>query len=101
MDDIKVSVSSRSYILSYFKGECCMNLNEKISFRLLSELYSLLFKEYYCNTLRVTPERFPSPLGVIFSLMNCTRSIEKRTNNSFRLLSELYSLLFIGKISIH
>ena len=63
---LKVSVSSRSYILSYFpfnvNGSCCTR------FRLLSELYSLL------------------SYSSIF-LFICQVFI------SFRLLSELYSLL--------
>ena len=70
-------------------------------FRLLSELYSLLL---YCFLVlyRICSSRFPSPLGVIFSLM---LQVLKNTCNSFilfsfRLLSELYSLLFIMYIMI-
>ena len=37
---------------------------------------------------------FPSPLGVIFSLMEITVESMKNSLGSFRLLSELYSLLF-------
>ena len=36
---------------------------------------------------------FPSPLGVIFSLINLVEAIQVTKENSFRLLSELYSLL--------
>ena len=62
-------------------------------FRLLSELYSLLLKWNFI-TLIETQTAFPSPLGVIFSLMLVDHQyIEKSTIDSFRLLSELYSLL--------
>ena len=63
-----VSVSSRSYILSY-NGKLCLYVTGlTVGFRLLSELYSLLLKElekynFYYYT------------------------------DGFRLLSELYSLL--------
>ena len=62
-----VSVSSRSYILSYAKKPTFTCENEKVSFRLLSELYSLLLE-----------------------LMETSYS---EIGTSFRLLSELYSLL--------
>ncbi len=60
----KVSVSYRSYILSYagyVYGQLVRN-----RFRLLSELYSLLYTIEECLELQ---DRFPSPIGVIFSLI--------------------------------
>ena len=93
----------------------------KNSFRLLSELYSLLFKKCLEGGQNENKRKFPSPLGVIFSLIvnliNSTLdtvefvSVSSRsyilsyTNTfyfligicylCFRLLSELYSLLYI------
>ena len=67
---VTVSVSSRSYILSYGTGKKGKHYNLLTSFRLLSELYSLLF------------------LIKIFHIIN--------SYLSFRLLSELYSLLLGG-----
>ena len=67
-----VSVSSRSYILSY---KCKKNNieNRKFrSFRLLSELYSLLYNQFLKNVVGLKTE-------------------------GFRLLSELYSLLWVVK----
>ena len=89
-----VSVSSRSYILSYL-DEKKREIDKVISysFRLLSELYSLLYSYYiffitlYFASFRLLSElysllwfgnqilnsmsiqKFPSPLGVIFSLI--------------------------------
>ena len=39
---------------------------------------------------------FPSPLGVIFSLIFIKMIADANIAGSFRLLSELYSLLFIA-----
>ena len=86
------------------------------SFRLLSELYSLLYKNKYFHHLLY--RKFPSPLGVIFSLIRryyyekngiswfvsvSSRSYilsyltlyleDIKVKLCFRLLSELYSLL--------
>ena len=66
----EVSVSSRSYILSY--------------------VLLLVRKEAGMNN------KFPSPLGVIFSLIGRSGDICRCINYSFRLLSELYSLLLDG-----
>ena len=65
-----------------------------LNFRLLSELYSLLCElNIVFNYLK---NEFPSPLGVIFSLIlfifQSSFNIQFYLN-SFRLLSELYSLL--------
>ena len=49
---------------------------ELLYFRLLSELYSLLFKNLESKELRFVL-RFPSPLGVIFSLINGGGNYEK------------------------
>ena len=66
----RVSVSSRSYILSYLK-------KENISIKILKD------------------RKFPSPLGVIFSLMLKMNGLGIYVGViSFRLLSELYSLLY-------
>ena len=65
---LEVSVSSRSYILSYFLVPYFTIKSKTLSFRLLSELYSLLLEKcnnVYCHYI----EKFPSPLGVIFSLI--------------------------------
>ena len=63
----------------------------EFSFRLLSELYSHLYGKMNNNIERT--EKFPSPIGVIFSLiiLNLFYSLH---HTSFRLLSELYSHLF-------
>ena len=88
-----VSVSSRSYILSYKNGTRG-GKNEKFKvfpsplgvifslillmwykqgfytrFRLLSELYSLLFGNWEKVKIKILGGMFPSPLGVIFSLI--------------------------------
>ena len=93
------------------------------SFRLLSELYSLLYigEKYGMNggghrvsvssrsyilsysLIHITAyigypddKSFPSPLGVIFSLISTISKLLKILGyQCFRLLSELYSLLFI------
>ena len=92
---VLVSVSSRSYILSYleltmillrmkhiqfpsplgvifslisFGCYCTRCWNIRLCFRLLSELYSLLYNDSYDYYESLTA--FPSPLGVIFSLIN-------------------------------
>ena len=62
---LTVSVSSRSYILSYALIEV-LNACRFLSFRLLSELYSLLRLKNILLCSLIT--KFPSPLGVIFSL---------------------------------
>ena len=50
LKEVGVSVSSRSYILSYFNGSVAIH-NEIYGFRLLSELYSLLsYRKFWnCN----------------------------------------------------
>ena len=64
-----------------------------MGFRLLSELYSLLWVEAE-NKCKEYEELFPSPLGVIFSLMLKNKiQIMGLLFAGFRLLSELYSLL--------
>ena len=113
---ILVSVSSRSYILSYINGNN-LTLDDFISFRLLSELYSLLYLLIFIIT-NYNIFKFPSPLGVIFSLISIQQnskgfyfyvSVSSRSyilsyaglagilkilnSLGFRLLSELYSLL--------
>ena len=43
-------------------------------------------------------KRFPSPHGVIFSLIVIVMAFNDiKTDDSFRLLTELYSLLSLGK----
>ena len=70
----EVSVSSRSYILSY-------KIIEKVK--------------------NLTTVRFPSPLGVIFSLIVEDWGVKNQyVIASFRLLSELYSLLCAGRHTI-
>ena len=73
-----------------------------MSFRLLSELYSLL---YTCDVWSAQAGKclvaFPSPLGVIFSLIFGEDGTYKIYTTSFRLLSELYSLLLILKFSYY
>ena len=78
-----------------------MNEKKEISFRLLSELYSLLC--WVDFIFRGYKGKFPSPLGVIFSLILDNIIIHSFYNiyNSFRLLSELYSLLFDKTVSIN
>ena len=81
-----------------------INLEEdgtyKVCFRLLSELYSLLFRKgTKWKNLKL---QFPSPLGVIFSLMYSHPEVVSASylcDYSFRLLSELYSLLCYTKSS--
>ena len=67
MEDIKVSVSSRSYILSYSVSrhtlETCRYVSVSSRSYILS--YSLHLEIKNLNT----GIRFPSPLGVIFSLI--------------------------------
>ena len=66
----------------------------RTSFRLLSELYSLLFTQIkHCDILNPASS-FPSPLGVIFSLIKISDRVGNWGWICFRLLSELYSLLF-------
>ena len=65
-----------------------------IRFRLLSELYSLLLIVFNVYIRRQQKRWFPSPLGVIFSLIKEKINMnDKILEYSFRLLSELYSLL--------
>ena len=86
-----VSVSSRSYILSYYffcEKDRCPSLDVSVS----SRSYILSYGDIYCWNFNSI--EFPSPLGVIFSLI---KKIDEASWNrilSFRLLSELYSLLF-------
>ena len=68
-------------------------IENNISFRLLSELYSLLFKNASLKLAKKYKE-FPSPLGVIFSLIVDEVPYNVLRLDGFRLLSELYSLLF-------
>ena len=69
-----VSVSSRSYILSY--------------------MHKLIYLNEFIKRV------FPSPLGVIFSLIRCLWKFCKLFTICFRLLSELYSLLFKNSIKL-
>ena len=64
--ELKVSVSYRSYILSYLQLIKYININVYLCFRLLSELYSLLLE---LDGIYKTENMFPSPIGVIFSLI--------------------------------
>ena len=74
------------------KGE---EIDLQIGFRLLSELYSLLcFYSIYSDSFTGTTCRFPSPIGVIFSLIYIKKLGGNKMKVSFRLLSELYSLLY-------
>ena len=113
-----VSVSSRSYILSYkwtFKVDKFIAASLfppplGVIFSLIQQLvllgivivhvsvssrsYILSYKKNYNETIKKV--RFPSPLGVIFSLINASfdEVSDKALCFSFRLLSELYSLLY-------
>ena len=97
-----VSVSYRSYILSYFYR--CWNTKRtwnKFSFRLLSELYSFLLINVIYQKSHFLLE-FPSPIGVIFFLIKLNeKTNQKRYTWSFRLLSELYSFLFLKLQKFH
>ena len=70
-------------------------MKSKIGFRLLSELYSLLYKIRKCRFYIGWDNGFPSPLGVIFSLITFIIICLRMSFISFRLLSELYSLLYV------
>ena len=74
-----------------------LSLKIKISFRLLTELYSFLL--FILMILyKVIHFLFPSPYGVIFILTNFSRIVKKRARRiCFRLLTELYSFLQYGK----
>ena len=90
-----VSVSSRSYILSYFSFIPSNSCSYFLFPSPLGVIFSLIFKRCYfiirCN-------KFPSPLGVIFSLILFLLQIHLLLLlTSFRLLSELYSLLLASK----
>ena len=64
----KVSVSSRSYILSYDNGEVDKEKTESFKFPSpLGVIFSLIKR--YTNLLGSDIAKFPSPLGVIFSLI--------------------------------
>ena len=90
---VGVSVSSRSYILSYGNKLQQLALDSKHGFRLLSELYSLL-------SFAVGIKAVVSALVSVSSRSYILSYIASITDNdsvnsiSFRLLSELYSLLF-------
>ena len=56
------------FSLIYMKFTYSLYINY-ISFRLLSELYSLLLSEFTQSDIDNAPLGFPSPLGVIFSLI--------------------------------
>ena len=86
----KVSVSYRSYILSY-QHSLVLYLMKDMGFRLLSELYSFLLESTGMDNLEVA-RAFPSPIGVIFFLIGYTLK-DTQYSTSFRLLSELYSFL--------
>ena len=89
---IYVSVSSRSYILSYPSFPASVADNIAYSFRLLSELYSLLF--IMKNSIKVV-EDWVSVSSRSYILSYVPLTLPSVSNNplSFRLLSELYSLL--------
>ena len=120
----RVSVSSRSYILSY----CTIDLSDDMDIEFTVSVSSRSYILSYAKSIekmRIVPQvrAFPSPLGVIFSLIfifnkelpkwlsksvsvssrsyilsyNAYCSTQARINRlfSFRLLSELYSLLLI------
>ena len=66
-----VSVSYRSYILSYVIATCEGVIFQSYdSFRLLSELYSFLYFGLKLNKQQHELVQFPSPIGVIFFLIN-------------------------------
>ena len=93
-DIVSVSVSSRSYILSYFNRRKYIK-EIKLALKFPSPL-GVIFSLIYIATDDMIKGigRFPSPLGVIFSLIKtCFRVLNKLHNLGFRLLSELYSLL--------
>ena len=91
-DLINVSVSSRSYILSYYPILLvCLVMNLMFPSP-LGVIFSLIFKLATSESSKFS--LFPSPLGVIFSLIEgTTQLIGMEKDESFRLLSELYSLL--------
>ena len=83
---------SELYSLLYIEILFIPIISMSFCFRLLSELYSLLF-------LHLRKFLIQSPLGFrllseLYSLLSITESIEKVIIVSFRLLSELYSLLY-------
>ena len=75
-----------------------LHIFKYIGFRLLSELYSLLSTNCLFYT-KSSFNKFPSPLGVIFSLIKQVGVFGMvKEITSFRLLSELYSLLSISDL---
>ena len=89
-----VSVSSRSYILSYSNNESNFHLENDAFPSPLGVIFSLILGIDDCVRL-LTNNKFPSPLGVIFSLIKIiSSSFNLYSSVGFRLLSELYSLLF-------
>ena len=91
-----VSVSSRSYILSYVQEK--HNLHKNIlefKVSVSSRSYILSYMTSWSTHRMYVSRQFPSPLGVIFSLIWLPEvRIECMFLDSFRLLSELYSLLY-------
>ena len=86
-----VSVSSRSYILSYSP---MTRPTTPPSYIVSVSSRSYILSYIYPNKeQKILLAKFPSPLGVIFSLIFIERSGTMGSRTSFRLLSELYSLL--------
>ena len=81
-------------IFSLIRKKQQLLMSYQVGFRLLSELYSLLSFILFLLILIIL--LFPSPLGVIFSLICWIDFILRGYKNEigFRLLSELYSLLY-------
>ena len=87
-----VSVSSRSYILSYmqFISAKAPNTFEKFPSPLGVIFFLILLPFPHIHS---DYQQFPSPLGVIFFLILENENFIPKMYESFRLLSELYSFL--------
>ena len=90
---VKVSVSYRSYILSYGKYEISYAYDDLLKFP--SPIGVIFFLMYNIKMLQghLKNNMFPSPIGVIFFLIYKFKIEKIEDIESFRLLSELYSFL--------
>ena len=89
-----VSVSSRSYILSYIGIRKNEEKTISCSVSVSSRSYILSYENKENWIINLVQFAFPSPLGVIFSLIYDVKN-DASIYLSFRLLSELYSLLLL------